>query len=178
VSIGDLSNKLKERISQDREKLEQIAHDEFASLQQSLSASSKNALATIEADINTKLGSMSEAISNRLALLESRTGTLQKTLVASWAKSTALGLCLLLGLTLGAWGLSATMSARILTLWSELRELQQSRADLEQTVSNLERKTWGIRLVAKDQGKFIVLPPKTSIKTGWTIGNNEAIKLE
>lgn len=178
MSIGNLSNRLQARISQDRETLEQIAHSEFERLRQSLHRSSQNALATIEADFAAKAEAMSETVSSRLERLERQTGRLQKTLVSSWLKSAALGACMMFGIALGGWGLSAMMSNHVQTLLSQTRELQQVKKDLEQTVSLLEHKTWGIRLLATEKGKFILLPPKASIKTGWTFGDNQAIKLE
>lgn len=185
MSIGELNSKLKDRIKQDRLNLEQIAKNEFAGLQRSLNESSKSALATIEADIAVQVQAMSEKIADGLGRLEKNTMLLQKALLSSWMKAATVGLFVFLGAALGAWGVSRTVSGDIQELLAQRTELQQQKegleqeaADLKQTIARMQQKTWGIQLMDTEKGRFIVLPPKTKIVTGWSVGEKDAIKLE
>ncbi len=178
MSIGDLKIKLQARISEDRKTLEQITQNEFENLQRSLSESSKNALNTIKADIAAQAEAMSEVVTNKLQRLEQQTEKLQNTLVSSWLKSATLGACLMFGLTLGAWGLSAAASGYVQGQWSQISELQREKENLQETVALLEQKTWGIQLLETTKGRFILLPKKATAKTGWTMNDRDAIKLE
>lgn len=178
MSIGDLSNKLKDRMQQDREQMELIARSELEHLQQSLRKSSQLALHTIEADIAAKAETLGSAITSQLQHLSIQTTSLRKSLATAWLRTTALGLCLLLGLSLGAWGLTAIMSTHISDLWQQMKVLRETETQLRGTIATLEQQTWGIRLEHHENGRFIVLPLKASIETGWTIHNRKALKLE
>ncbi len=178
MSIGDLSNKLKDRMQQDREQMELIARSELEHLQQSLRKSSQHALHTIEADIAGKAETLSSAIASQLHHLSIQTTSLRKSLTTVWLRTTALGICLLLGLSLGAWGLTAIMSTHISDLWQQIKKLRETETQLQATIANLEQQSWGIRLEQHENGRFIVLPPKASIEPGWTIHNRKAFKLE
>ncbi len=128
---------------------------------------------------------MNDKVSERLGRLETKTGLLQTALLWSWLKAATVGLFVLLGAMLGAWGLSRTVSGDIQELLAQRTELQlqkesmeQEAVDLKQTIARMQQETWGIQLVVKKEGRFIVLPPKTKIETDWTVGENDAIKLE
>lgn len=178
MSIGDLSSKLKDKISQDREEFEKIARSEFESLQRSLSASSQSALRTIEADISGQLGRMSTTISESLRELEAKNKRFHRALAKTLARSTALGLCLILGGAIGTWLLTMATNRYTVELRQEITELREQRASAQQTLATLEKKTWGIQLLDTKEGRFIILPQKTTAKPGWTIGKRPAIKLE
>jgi electron transfer flavoprotein alpha subunit len=178
VSIGDLSSKLKDKINQDRKEFEKIAHSELESLQRSLSASSQSALRTIEADISGQLGRMSTTISESLRDLEVKNSRFHRALAKTLARSTALGLCLILGGAIGTWLLTMAASRYALELQKDVTELREQRKSAQQTLATLEKKTWGVQLLDTKEGRFIILPPKTTAKTGWTIGKRPAIKLE
>jgi len=63
-------------------------------------------------------------------------------------------------------------------LQNEIQDLRDDKAALETTVAKLSERTWGLKLLENQDGRFIVLPPKTTPKTGWTVGKQQAVKLE
>lgn len=65
-----------------------------------------------------------------------------------------------------------------LNLKSEAQKYQNFINTAEKTVAELNAKTWGLKLVSNDKGKFIVIPKNKKADTGWTVGENPAIKLE
>lgn len=178
MSIGSLSSKLKDKIDQDRERFEMIAKAEFESFQKSLSASLQSALRTTESDIGMQLGRMNTTISDSLQDLESKNSRFHRRLATTLAKATTLGLCLILGGALGAWLLTMATNRYTLELQKEIRELREQRASAQQVLAGLEKKTWGIQLQKSQAGRFIILPPNTTVKAGWTVGTRNALKLE
>lgn len=178
MSIGDLSSKLKNKIRQDRERFEQIAESEFKTLQHNLSVSSKNALSTIEADINASLGRMSKTISNSLSQLEEQNHRFQKTMLSRLSKFAMLGLSLILGVALGTWLLTVMTNKYISTLYDDITALRRQKKQAQQTLKALEQQTWGIQFLESERGRFIVLPQEMKIKTGWSLGESQAIKVE
>lgn len=178
MSTGDLSSKLKDRINQDREQFETIARSEFENFQKSLSASLQSALHTTESDINAQLDSMNTTLTNSLLQLQSKNNTFHKAFARTLARSTTLGLYLVLGSALGAWLLTMTTTRYTLELQKEITKLQKQQTTAQQTLAALEQKTWGVQLLDTKEGRFIILPKTTTAKTGWTVGTKKALKLE
>jgi uncharacterized protein YlxW (UPF0749 family) len=142
-------------------------------------------LATIETDITAQVEAMNDKVSERLGRLEKIADLLRTTLLWCWLKSLTLGLFMILGVTLGAWGLGHKLGNDIQELLAQRSELQQQvesleqeTADLKQTIARMQPETWGIRLVESEKGRFIVLPPGTEVKEDWILGENKVLKLE
>ncbi|MDF5612342.1 mobilization protein, partial [Vibrio parahaemolyticus] len=56
---------------------------------------------------------------------------------------------------------------------------QQEISRQQESLEKLNAKTWGIRLLQDNEGRYIVIPEGHTVKTGWTLndGQNELIKL-
>jgi len=78
----------------------------------------------------------------------------------------------------GGWGLLNMLRSKATALQNEIQDLRTEKAALETTVAQLSERTWGLKLLENQEGRFIVLPPKTTPKTGWTVGKQQAVKLE
>ncbi len=171
MSIGDLSSKLKEKIDQDRQTLEKIANEEFENFQKSLNASLQSALDTTSNAIDAQLQPWNQKITGQLQELESRNTLFHKTIARSCFHTALLGFFLVLGITIGAWGLIKVMSNRVSDL-----ETRQER--LQASIKNLQEQTWGLELLERDSGRFILLPKGMTVKTDWTFNKQKALKLE
>jgi hypothetical protein len=60
----------------------------------------------------------------------------------------------------------------------EIQSVQASKTAMESTAEQLKKRTWGLKLLENQEGRFIILPPKTSAHTGWMVGKQQAVKLE
>ena len=87
-------------------------------------------------------------------------------LLGSWKLA---GLTFLL-LTLAAAGVMTYQGKMIGDRWQTIRE-QNS------TITQLEKKTWGITLHEGKNGRFIILPEDQLINTDWSVGKRKAILL-
>lgn len=171
MSIGDLSSKLKEKIDQDRQNLERIAQEEFETFQTSLNASLQSALDTTATAIEAQLQPWNQKISGQLQELENRNTLFRKTIARSCFQTAMLGLCLMLGITFGAWGMTELMAIRV-------RELATEQERLRNSITILKEKTWGLELLEEENGRFILLPKGMTVKTDWTYHNQKVLKLE
>ena len=178
MSIGDLSSKLKEKIDQDRQTLEKIASEEFEIFQKSLNASLQSALDTTANAIATQLQPWNRKIAGQLQELENRNTMFHKTIARSCFQTAMLGLLLMLGITLGAWGLTEIMTNRISELREDISNLKSQQERLKMSVSIFQQKTWGLELLDSGNGRFILLPEGKTIKSGWTFKDQNALKLE
>lgn len=162
---------MRAKTEQDRQELEALTRHQFDALSKSLRQSSAAALNTTEAAIQEKLGTLEESI-------VSRCQTLSWTFGRKWLQALLLSMALLAGAALGGWGVMAMLTHRLTALQDEIQSLNANKADLENTVGQLEKRTWGLKLLENQDGRFIVLPPKTSAHTGWTVGKQQAVKVE
>ncbi|MHC1712355.1 MAG: hypothetical protein AB9872_09405 [Solidesulfovibrio sp.] len=65
-----------------------------------------------------------------------------------------------------------------MALIAEIQTLREDKNALETIATQLQERTWGLQLMENQEGRFIILPPKTSAHTGWTVGKQQAVKLE
>ena len=170
-SLASLSERMRAKTEQDRQELEALTQQQFNALSESLRQSSTAALRTTEAAIQEKLGTLEENITSRCQTLSWAFGR-------KWLQALLLSLALLVGTALGSWGVLTLLSHRVMALQDEIQNLEVSKAELESTAEQLEKRTWGLRLLENQEGRFIILPPKTSAKTGWMVGKQQAVKLE
>ena len=133
--------------------------------------SSTAALRTTEAAIQDKLGTLEENIASRCQTLSWAFGR-------KWLQALLLSLAVLMGTALGGWGVMTLLTHKVMALQDEIQSLEASKAELESTVGQLEKRTWGLKLLENQDGRFIILPPKTSAQTGWTVGKQQAVKVE
>jgi hypothetical protein len=80
---------------------------------------------------------------------------------------------------MGSLGLAKLAERKARSLHQEIFPLQQQQARLEPTVQQLQAKTWGLDLLETPDGRYIILPPKATAKTGYIHNKNrQAIKVE
>ncbi|MGE4536366.1 MAG: hypothetical protein AB7D37_04745 [Desulfovibrio sp.] len=170
-SLASLAERMRTKTEQDRQELEALTRQHFTALSESLRQSSTAALRTTEAAIQDKLGTLEENIASRCQ-------TLSWTFGWKWLQALLLSMALLMGAALGGWGVVTLLTHKIMALQDEVQSLSASKAELESTAGQLEKRTWGLRLLENQEGRFIILPPKTSAKTGWTVGKQQAVKVE
>lgn len=170
-NLNSLTERMKARTEQDRQEVEALTRQQFSTLQQSLSESSKNALSTTEAAILSQLSSLEQNVTSRCRILSRAFGT--KCLQAA-----LLSLCILAGAALGGWGLFILAGNKAASLQREIAGLTAYKDSLEKTAAQLEAKTWGLTLVESPEGRFIVPPVKNPLKPGWTVGKTPAWKVE
>jgi len=170
-SLASLAERMRAKTEQDRQELEALTRQQFTALGESLRQSSTAALRTTEAAIQEKLGTLEESIASRCQ-------TLSWTFGRKWLQALLLGMGLLMGTALGGWSVVTLLTNRVLALQGEIQSINASKAELESIASQLEKRTWGLRLLENQDGRFIILPPKTSAQTGWTVGKQQAVKME
>jgi len=170
-SLASLAERMRAKAEQDRQELEALTQQQFTALSESLRQSSTVALTTTEAAIQEKLGMLEASIASRCQ-------TLSRAFGQRWLQALLLSMSLLLGTTLGGWGVMALLSRKVMALQDELQSLQANKAELESIAGQLEKRTWGLKLLENQDGRFILLPSKTSAQTGWTVGKQQAVKLE
>ena len=178
TNLGALNERLQSRLRQDREEIEAQARHELENLSANLSESSANALHTIEAAIHQKSNEINKQYSTMLADLENGASLLHRATFRAWFRNLLMGSGLVAGLALGTWGLSSFLGNKLLTVQRQIAMLEIQKSRLEETVSLLERKSWGLELVEGKEGRFIVPPAKKTLKPGWNVGQSPAWKLE
>ena len=171
ASLANLTERLKSKTEEDRQTAERLIEAEFESLSMNVRASMKNALTTIEAATLKEAEGTARKITSHIRLLNNG-------FMKHWLMCGLLGLGLICGLALGGWGLAVLGQRHIKTMRQELTALSQQKAALEASLAQLKGQTWGLSLLETPEGRFIVLPPKTTLKTGWTFGKQPAAKLE
>ncbi len=110
--------------------------------------------------------------------IASRCQTLSWAFGRKWLQALLLSMALLAGTVLGGWGVVTLFTHRVMALQDEIQSLHASKAELENAAGHLEKRTWGLKLLENQDGRFIILPPKTSAQAGWTVGKQQAVKLE
>jgi hypothetical protein len=178
MNLGDLTNRLQERIAKDREEMERIARSELQHLQQSLRESSSAALNTMASDIATQSQAARQRITASLSGLEQSTERWRNVLGMVLLRNTCIGLALTLGIGIGAWGLMTALSWRLESLQEETGQWKAQRDALKAQATALERKTWGIVLMEDRSGQYIVLPPGTKAQPYETRDKRQALRLE
>jgi len=178
MSLGDLSSKLQDKISQDRHTKETITTDELPRLNETLLNISSVALHTTESAIVQRTEAMARTIFQSLARMEKNSMLLSRSLARAWFRNILLGTGIVLGVFIGTWTLTSLMTHRLDTLMKDITSLQGRKARLEQSVAIMEAQAWGIQLMESEQGRFLILPEGMTLKPGWRIGDLPALKLE
>jgi len=171
-NLANLAERMKEKTAQERQQIEDIVKTELTALRWSLNDATKNALSTIKKD-------MEREITNARDTLSEQAKTLSLTFAQRWLTAGLIALAVLLSLATGSLGLAKLAERKALNLYQEITQLQQQQSRLETTVQQLQDKTWGLDLVEQPDGRFIILPPKTTARTGYIHSKNrQAIKVE
>jgi len=170
-SLASLAERMRAKTEQDQQELEALTRQQFNALSESLRQSSTAALRTTESAIQEKLGKLEENITSHCQTLSWAFGR-------KWLQALLLSMGLLTGTALGGWGVMTLLTHKVMALQEEIQSLEASKAELESTAGQLKKRTWGLRLLENQDGRFIILPPKTSAQIGWTVGKQQAVKLE
>lgn len=178
MNLGDLTNRLQERIAKDREEMEQIARSELQHLQQSLRKSSVAALNTMASDIAAQSQAARQRVTASLSGLEQSTERWRSALALIVLRNTLIGLALTVGIGIGAWGLMTALSWRLESLQEEAAQAKTQRDALKSQAAALERRTWGITLLEEKGGRYIILPPGAKVQPYETKDKRQALRLE
>ena len=170
-NLADLAERMKEKTEQERQQIENIVSAELTTLRRSLNDATQNALSTIKRD-------MEQQIQNARETLKEQSKILSLSFGQRWLATSLIALAAIIGITMGGWGLTKLAERKAMNLRQEISQLQQQQAKLETTVKQLQAQTWGLELADSPEGRFIILPPKATAKTGWTHGTRQAIKVE
>ena len=170
-SLSNLTAKINAQAEADRQALERQMETEFNTFCANLRRYATDALITIEKDIAATTATTREKTAGQMKLLTS--GFMKR-----WLMCGLMGLGLTCGMALGGWGLSALATNHINSLRQDLADLNRQKAALEATVQQLQSQTWGLELTETKDGRFIILPPKVTPKTGWAFEKRQAVKLE
>ena len=170
-SLANLTERLKSKTEENRQTAEKQIEAEFESLSLNVSASMKNALATIENAIHRETTTMRERVTSQIKLLNNG-------FIKHWLVCGLLGLGLFLGMFIGALGMTKLAQHYLYSLRVELSDLKHQIATEKTTLRQIHSQTWGLELVEVKEGRFIILPPNMTLKPGWTYAKRPAIKLE
>ena len=170
---GNLSERLRKRREEDEKRI-RAARRQAESLIQS-------ELGKVGATANSAAAAVQRSIESDMEDLERTAGRIRTLVLRSWVRALAIAISLLLGISIGSWGLAQWLSFRVRTLV----ELEEQITEREQTLELLEEKTWGLDLHEGGNGKYVVLPEGALTldgrdrpqKTEWTVGGRAAIKL-
>ena len=170
-SLKNMTETLRAKTEQDRQQMENIVSEELTTLRRNLNDATRNALSTIKNDTERE-------IRNARETLKDQTKVLSLSFAQRWLTASMMALAILFGLATGGLGLAKLAERKARSLHQEITQLQQQQARLEATVKQLQARTWGLDLSEQPDGRFIVLPPKATPKTGWTINGRQAVKVE
>ena len=163
---GGLSERLRRRLEEDRKLLEsqrRRTEELIRSEHRQLAESSRRSAAAARRSI--------ESASEELAAHQA--AALRK----AWRRPLLAGLSLFLGISIGSWGLTRWLSARIAGQLQESARLEAEIEQLRRTEERLRERTWGVYLHEGSQGRYVVLPRGAEPDTGWTIGGRPSVKL-
>lgn len=167
---GDLAKRLRSRMERESLEVEARTREELQKLTLNLQGLVYDARRTIENDI----ASHTEAVNKVLEASREQTRGMLKREGLSWLKWATLGLSLCVGIFGGSWGTMRYLSSKIQEQIAILELLKVEKAEMEATIGK-----WGLQFSEDEEnGRFVVLPKGWTAKTGWTVGKNQAVKLE
>ena len=175
-NLKTLAERMKEKAEQERIETEKIFREQLQTLKDNLQASSQNALRTMSDAMAQEITSAAERLSGQYRVLSMSFGK-------RWIALTILGVALCLGMAIGGWALAEYGASNLEVYRSELARLKQDcqtqRRELEEMrPERAKAETWGLSFFESENGQFIMIPVGMEIKTGWTRGENQLIKLE
>lgn len=156
TSASSLAERVKAKAEQERQEMESLTRQQFSALSENLRQSSQNALSTTEAAILAQLGNLESSIS-------SRSRTLHRAFGWTCLRGLLLSLSILMGASLGGWGLLTLAGKQVSKLRSEVTTLMERKEALEAQSTQIWATFKGIEPYQAD-GKDYLLTPE-----GWTI---------
>jgi hypothetical protein len=178
-----LSERLRQKLETDRQAVESLTQQELEKLASDLRKACASALSSTEAAIDkttrdalSRLGARSDMLSATLSEIERQAKTTTTLAIQNWIKLLVTGLSLFLGVSLASWGLMQFLTSRIQGQIETSAALAAEIETQQQTLKQIEAKTWGIEFKQDDQGRFLVFPAGVQPSTGWTVGKRQAVK--
>jgi ABC-type phosphate transport system auxiliary subunit len=175
-SLKNLAERMREKAEQERIETEKVFKEQLQTLKDNLQASSQNALSTMSDAMGQEITSAAEKLKQHYQVLSMAFGR-------KWIVLASLGAALCIGVTISAWALTEIWARRLIDHLNERAQLKEETRTLRRELEVLrpERaraETWGLSFQERSKGRFIVVPPGMKIVTGWTVDEQQAIKLE
>ena len=163
----DLNQRLQQKLDKERQVILELTQKSYLKLQNELKAITKAELSTIEKDMQ------------RQQLI------LTKMLGKFWLIPAAVGLSLILGISIGSWGMMQYLSSRVEQKQQTLDYLEE-RIDSQvveikqqqQTLESIQKQTAGVTITQTDNGTFLTLPSYSTLTPGWQCQGKPCLKLE
>lgn len=95
----------------------------------------------------------------------------------SWLKPALISLCVLLSISLPAWGLIAYLANQVQGNLALIKQQEQTIQLQTQTLQNLQAQTWGVTMQQDINGQFLILPEGMKADPAWTFGSRQGVKL-
>ena len=152
-----LSPQVRARIAAQHQEIEQQTVSALQQLSLSCQASVKNELHTIE------------------SVMAQQSAVLSWSLTRLWLRPACVGVALILGLSLGSWGLGKWLTYSIQSHLAQRSALQADIAAQHATLRQIEQQSWGVGYLETSEGRFLTLP--ASSEPGWKIGDKPAVRL-
>ena len=184
-STSRLHQILKQKKDEDQERFAnqtRKALQEHAELLRQLSTAEAETLQKHIAALTAQLGKQIEACAKPLVsgLSEARQHAelLKQAAVKAWIRSAAIGLALVIGLTLGMFALTAYLSNHVRAKLEEAAEINRQITAQRQMLEQLHNRTGGFEIRNTPVGNFLVYPPGTDPDVRmWEIEGRRAIRL-
>jgi hypothetical protein len=195
---SNFTERLKERMEQERKEIENLTLAELRSLRARLKELSSAVLTDIANDMANQyrgevqgplVNGIRDEIDQALAEVRRRTGAwrlettnlegdFKRLRLASrmmWPKILVAGLGTL-AICFGiGWGVMTWLSTEIRTLRNEREELRAEIAEQKRTLEVFKTGMWGVVLHEDEHGRFVVLPEGAGIDPTWTVGERPAV---
>jgi exonuclease VII large subunit len=155
--------------------LAEVAAQTQSALQQlasSLQQQHADALRTMSSDTTGQL----EALQQQLMQDLEQVRRMSRLSAQAWLRRLLISLALVPAIGLGCWGLIESLSWKVRDQVSRLTELNQQIATQQQTLAQIEAKTWGVVFRNDSSGRFLVLPDGVEGNIS-TFGSKRAVQL-
>jgi exonuclease VII large subunit len=173
--LGDLGDNLKKKIEAQNKRLEETAEHQHQELQQQLKAKSRESLSNFRQESENWLLAERTTITRAM---EENHRIFKKYLSHQWIWISLAAGSLCLGILGGSWGLIGFSTMRITQKQTELEQINQEIKQQEETLTQLQNETLGIKIGETSNGTFITPPADQQLTPGWMCQGQPCLKLE
>ena len=152
-----LSPQMRERIAAQRQEIEQQTVNALKQLSLNCQESVQHELRTIT------------------SVMAQQSALVRQSLARLWFWIGSLSVALIVGLSLGSWGLGQWLSYSIQSHLKQRSALQADIAAQHATLRQIEAQSWGVGYLETETGRFLTLPPNS--EPGWKLGDKPAVRL-
>ncbi len=154
-----MTDRLRKRLESERREIEELTASELKRLAENSRRVARNALGTIERD------------------MEEATGRMRELLLKAWLRPLIVGLSLWTGFFGGSWATMRWLTGSIQARIETRSELDRDIEDARRTLAQLEVDTWGIVLHEIEGERFVVVPDGALADPPWRVDGRAALKL-